>query len=225
VRTPTACAGGGGGGGGVGGGGGPAGGGGGGGGSGGGGGGGGGLCGRPTRVGRETCSFPRFTLRGRPLAVHVQRYRRPRTSRTVSVACLRGFTNGLRRPAIEKILGRFPRFEIRNCVRPGRAVRATLQARSVIVTATRAGCAVPEASATPGQASTQSATAARAAGEIRSISPSSSAPSWSEETPVRGRFLPVSSRISSVPAAWSLAPPRTPGVGERWRSSASRSSW
>jgi hypothetical protein len=45
------------------------------------------------------------------------------------------------------------------------------------------------------------------------------------KTPVRGTFLLVLSRISSVRAAWSLAPPRTPGVGERLRSSASRSSW
>jgi hypothetical protein len=108
--------------------------------------------------------------------VHVQRYIRPPTSRTVSVAVLRGFTKGLRRPAIEKVFGRFPRFAIRNCVHPGRAVLVTLQARSVIVTGTRTGGAVPEASATPGEATTQSATAARAAGEIRSISPSSSTP-------------------------------------------------
>jgi hypothetical protein len=94
----------------------------------------------------------------------------------VSEAALRAFTNGLRRPAIENVLGRLPRFAIRNRVRPGRAVRATLQARSVIVTETRAGFAVPAASARPGQAKAQSTTAATAAGEIRSISTSSSAP-------------------------------------------------
>ena len=45
------------------------------------------------------------------------------------------------------------------------------------------------------------------------------------KTPVRGRLLPAPARISSVHAAWRLAPPRTRGVGERWRSSALRSSW
>jgi hypothetical protein len=113
---------------------------------------------------------------------------RPRTSRTVNIAFLRGFTKGLRRPAIEKVLGRSPRFAIRNCVRPGCAVRATLQARSVIVTAMRAGRAAPEASATPGQATTQSATAARAAGEIRSISPLSSASTSSAKPLSEGGF-------------------------------------
>ncbi len=153
------------------------------------GGGGGWLRGGPSCLGRETRSFPRFTLRGRPRAVHVQRYKRPRTSLTVSVAFLRGLTKGLRRPPIEKVLGRFPRFAIRNWVRPGRAVRPTLHARSVIVTAMRAGFAVPAASATPGLATTQSATAAMTVGEIRSISPpliGTVRPIWRGDSPIQG---------------------------------------
>jgi hypothetical protein len=89
---------------------------------------------------------------------------------------LRRFTNFVRRPAIENVLARFPRFVIRNSVRPGRAVRATLHARSVIVTATRAAFADPAASARPGQVNAHSATAATAAARIRSISTSFSAP-------------------------------------------------
>jgi hypothetical protein len=93
----------------------------------------------------------------------------------VIAARFRAFTNGLRRPAIEKRLGRLPRFAIRKTARPGRAVRATLHARSVIVTASRAGVAVPAASAAPELTSAQSTAAARTAG-IRSISTSFSAP-------------------------------------------------
>ena len=79
-------------------------------------------------------------------------------------------TNGLRCPAIENIRGRRPRFAMRNTAVPGRALRVTLQVRSVIVTGRRAGAATPAASASPGQASTQNAAARVAAGEIRSIS-------------------------------------------------------
>ena len=116
--------------------------------------------------------------------------------------------------------GRFPRFAIRNCVGPGRAVRATLQARSVIVTATRAGGAVPEASATPGQARTQSATAARAAGEIRSIPPPSSAPTWSAKPLSEGGFcpFPLGSVAFGPHGAWRrLGPQALASAGARLR--------
>jgi hypothetical protein len=116
-----------------------------------------------------------LTLRGRPRATQVYRYVRPRTRRTVSLADLRGFTNGLRRPAIENIRGRLPRLAMRNSVRPGLARRTTLQARSVMVTATRAAGADPAASAAPGQAKAHTAAPVRAAAEIRSISTSFSA--------------------------------------------------
>jgi hypothetical protein len=57
----------------------------------------------------------------------------------------------LRRPAIEKNLGRLPRLEIRKAAWPGGTLRATLQARSDIVTGIR--LASEAASGTRGQAS------------------------------------------------------------------------
>jgi hypothetical protein len=59
---------------------------------------------------------------------------------------------------------------MRKTARPGLALRVILQARSFIVTESRAGAAPPAASARLGKASTQSAAATVAAGEIRSIS-------------------------------------------------------
>ena len=153
-----------------------------------GGGGGGGVV--PGRgASRGTRSVPPLLLRGRPRAVHAYRYLRPATSLTLSEAVFRAFRNALRRPAIENDRGRRPRFEMRNSVRPGRAVRTTLHARSVIVTATRAGVAVPPASATPGDANAQNAAAATAARGIRSISTSlvgTVRPIWSPGNPQRG---------------------------------------
>ena len=130
---------------------------------------------------------------------------RPRTSRTVSVACAR-LHEGAAAPAIEKVLGRFPRFAIRNCVGPGRAVRHLAGARSS--SPPRAQEVQSRRRPRRGRR-TQSATAARAAARsaaFHRLHRRRPGP----QNPCQREVFAVSSRISSVRAhgAWRRPGPQ-----------------